>query len=54
MGDLANLAVKKEIIEKKGAWFYYKDYKWNGVKNVVSELEENEKLRKDIIKMIKG
>lgn len=54
LADLVNLAIKKEIIEKKGAWFYYEKYKWNGVKNVTSELEENEKLRNNIIELLKG
>jgi len=50
LNDLANLAVKKEIIEKKGAWFYYKDYKWNGIKKLAKELEDDEKFKKEIIK----
>ena len=54
LNDLANLAVKKEIIEKKGAWFYYKDFKWNGINNVVKEFETNKKLMDEIIKHICG
>ena len=49
--DLANLLVKKEIIEKKGAWFFYKDYKWNGIKKVVIELEDNKELKKELLEI---
>ena len=54
LADLVSLLVKKEIIERKGAWFYYKEYKWNGVKNVVEELENNDKLMKEVVKQACG
>ncbi len=42
--ELANLAIDRELVEKKGAWFYYGDNKWHGEDNFALALKENEAL----------
>jgi recombination protein RecA len=42
------LAVESCIIEKSGAWFKYKENKWQGMENVIKELRENEPLFNEI------
>ena len=49
LGELVDLGVKAEIIEKSGSWFSYKDNKiGQGRENVKSFLKENPDIAKVI------
>ena len=53
LNDLVGLAVKNEIIEKKGAWFYYKDKTWNGIKKVTKAVEDDKELQEELTKLLR-
>lgn len=40
-GDVCDIAMKRGIITKSGAWFQYKDLKWQGRENVKQWLADN-------------
>jgi recombination protein RecA len=49
LGELVDLGVKAEIIEKSGSWFSYKDNKiGQGRENVKSFLKDNTVIAKEI------
>ena len=49
LGELVDLGVKAEIIEKSGSWFSYKDNKiGQGRENVKSFLKENPDISNEI------
>jgi recombination protein RecA len=49
LGELVDLGVKAEIIEKSGSWFAYKDNKiGQGRENVKTFLKENPSIAKEI------
>ena len=49
LGELVDLGVKAEIIDKSGSWFAYKEHKiGQGRENVKNFLRENPKLAKEI------
>ena len=49
LGELVDLGVKAEIIDKSGSWFAYKEHKiGQGRENVKSFLTENPKIAKEI------
>jgi recombination protein RecA len=49
LGELVDLGVKAEIIDKSGSWFAYKEHKiGQGRENVKTFLKENPKLAKEI------
>lgn len=50
---IVNEAVDLDLIKKSGAWFVYKDEKYQGKKNVVLLLKSDEKLRDELIEEIK-
>ena len=51
MADLISVAVAKGIVEKSGAWYSYKEEKiGQGEKNAAKTIEENEKIRNEILK----
>ena len=35
-----SLAVVKEIIERRGAWYYFEDQKWQGVDAITASIRE--------------
>ena len=54
-GDLLDLALKGNIIEKTGSWFSYEDQKiGQGREKVKLLLSEDKKLKKDIEKKVKS
>jgi len=54
-GDLLDLALKGNIIEKTGSWFSYEDQKiGQGREKVKSLLSEDKKLKKEIEKKVKS
>jgi recombination protein RecA len=55
IGDVLDLAVTGEIVQKMGAWYAYKDEKiGQGRENTKAFLEENHDLLSDIVKQVKG
>ena len=55
IGDVLDLAVTGDIIQKMGAWYAYKDEKiGQGRENTKAFLEENHDLLSDIVKQVKG
>ena len=55
IGDVLDLAVTGDIVQKMGAWYSYKDEKiGQGRENTKSFLEENHDLLSDIVKQVKG
>lgn len=46
--DLLDLAIKFDIIHKGGAWFNYKEFKWNGQSRVLQALNEDKNLFDEI------
>ena len=55
IGDVLDLAVTADIVQKMGAWYSYKDEKiGQGRENTKAFLEENTKMMTKIIKQVKG
>jgi recombination protein RecA len=55
IGDVLDLSVTGDIVQKMGAWYSYKDEKiGQGRENTKSFLEENHDLLADIVKQVKG
>ena len=54
-GDLLDLALKADVVEKTGSWFSYQDQKiGQGRERVKNLLSEDKKIRKDIEKKVKS
>ena len=54
-GDIIDLALKAEIIQKMGSWFSYGDDKiGQGIENAKQFLIDNKKERKEIVKKVKA
>ena len=55
IGDVLDLAVTGDIIQKMGAWYAYKDEKiGQGRENTKAFLKENHDLLSDLVKQVKG
>ena len=55
IGDVLELAVTGDIVQKMGAWYAYKDEKiGQGRENTKAFLKENHDLLSDIVKQVKG
>ncbi len=53
-GDILDLAVKRDIIKKSGAWFSYNEQKiGQGRENVKKYLKENPEIKEEIVEKIK-
>lgn len=50
--EIVTLAVVKEIITRKGAWYYFKDDKWQGQDAIVEEIRSNLTLRDELEALI--
>jgi recombination protein RecA len=48
LSSLLDAAIKYNIIEKKGAWYYYGDETWQGRDNVRTTLETNPELAAEL------
>jgi recombination protein RecA len=54
LGELVDLAVQQEIVQKAGAWYSYQGDKiGQGKNNVIRHLEENPQLAETIEKIIR-
>ncbi len=55
IGDVLDLAVTGDIVQKMGAWYAYKDEKiGQGRENTKAFLKENHDLLSDLVKQVKG
>ena len=55
IGDVLDLAVAADIVQKMGAWYSYKDEKiGQGRENTKAYLEENSDMMSKILKQVKG
>ena len=50
--EVASLAVVKEIITRKGGWYYYGDRKWQGIEPVIQSIREEVDLKEEIQKKV--
>ena len=50
--EVASLAVVKEVIERKGGWFYFGERKWQGVESVISSIREEIDLLEELRKLV--
>jgi recombination protein RecA len=48
-GDVLDLAVDNGIVKKSGAWFNYKDQKWQGRENAKSALKTNPEICQQLV-----
>ncbi len=46
--EIAALAVVKGLIERKGAWYQYKDNKWQGMESVIEAIREDIDLKEEL------
>lgn len=54
LGELVDLAVQQEIVQKAGAWYSYQGNKiGQGKNNVIRHFEENPAMAQDIEKLIR-
>jgi len=50
--EIVSLAVVKEIIIRKGGWYYYGERKWQGIEPVIASLREEIDLKEEIQKKV--
>jgi len=51
--EIIDLAVDFGIIDQKGAWFYYKDGKYQGKQNLIDLFKENDSVYKEVRNSVK-
>lgn len=52
-GEIVDIGVKLDIINKSGAWFSYKDLRWQGRDNVKEHLKKDKALMDELDKLIR-
>jgi recombination protein RecA len=50
--EIASLAVIKNIIDRKGGWYYYGERKWQGIEPVIASIREEVDLKEEIQKKV--
>ena len=50
--EVASLAVVKEIITRKGGWYYYGERKWQGIEPVIASIREEVELKEELQKLV--
>ena len=50
--EIVSLALVKEIIERKGGWYYYGERKWQGTESIVSSIREEIDLMEELRKLV--
>ena len=50
--EIVSMAVVKEIITRKGAWYYYKDEKWQGLEAALADIREDIGLHDELVSLI--
>jgi recombination protein RecA len=46
--EIASLCVVKEILVRKGAWYFFKEQKWQGMESVIDSIREEVDLREEL------
>ena len=52
INDTVTMAIGFGIIIRTGAWYNFKDYKWQGKANMVNELRENKELYNEVYELV--
>jgi recombination protein RecA len=50
--EIAALAVVKDVIQRKGGWYYYKDRKWQGIEQVIDSIRGEIDLKEELEKIV--
>lgn len=50
--EVASLAVVKDIVTRKGGWFYFGDRKWQGIESVIDSIREEIDLKEQLQKLV--
>jgi recombination protein RecA len=50
--EVASLAVVKDIVTRKGGWFYFGDRKWQGIESVIDSIREEIDLKEELQKLV--
>ena len=50
--EIASLAVIKNIIDRKGGWYYYGERKWQGIEPVIASIREEIDLKDEVQKKV--
>jgi recombination protein RecA len=50
--EVAALAVVKNIIERKGGWYYFGERKWQGIEPVIQSIREEIELKEELQKLV--
>lgn len=50
--EIAAMSVLNEIIERKGAWYYYGERKWQGTDAVIASIREEIELKEELAKKV--
>jgi recombination protein RecA len=51
--EIVHMATELEIVEKRGAWLFYGDYKFHGKVEMLNQIGENPALQADLLKKIR-
>lgn len=46
--EIAALCDVKEVVSRKGSWYYFKDYKWQGMESMIASIREEPDLREEL------
>lgn len=50
--EVAALAVVKEIIQRKGGWYYFNDRKWQGIESAIQSIREEVDLKEELQRLV--
>ena len=50
--EIASLAVVKDIIQRKGGWYYYGERKWQGIEPVIDSIRAEIDLKEELQKIV--
>ena len=50
--EIASLAVVKDVVTRKGGWFYFDDRKWQGIESVIASIREEIDLKETLRKLV--
>lgn len=46
--EIAALCELQEVVTRKGSWYYFKDYKWQGMESMIASIREEVDLREEL------
>jgi recombination protein RecA len=50
--EIAAMSVLNEIVERKGAWYYYGERKWQGTDSLIASIREEIELKEELAKKV--